>query len=103
LTDDIVLTDIESKFMSGATSLKILKETELGTFTNFQQLIRNHFLREQMNDVIGRLHNAGLIDYWYQKMLKFQNRAKEEEPEPTQLTMDHLKAGFVVSQSIAKF
>jgi len=97
LTDDMVLTDIESKFMSGATSLKVLKETELGTFTKLT-LERDNFLKEQIYDVIGRLHSAGLIDYWYQRMLKFKNKPKEE-PEPTQLTMDHLKAGFVVSLS----
>jgi len=97
LTEDYILAAIEAQYMSGATSLKVLKEEEFGGFKQFPHHDYS-LLREQINELIGRLHSAGLIEYWNKKAFKFQNKPQEES-EPTQLTMDHLKAGFVVSRN----
>jgi len=95
---DKYLIDIESKFKTGKTSLKALKEIELGAVAYFP-LNYESLIREQVEDTIGRLHSAGLIDFWYKKYFPNINKL-EEESEPTPLTMDHLTVGFVVSLNL---
>jgi len=91
-TDEWFLAKIESRFKFGKTSLKALRGPEIGVFMPFPHR-NNSFLKEQFNDLIGRLHSAGLIDYW---LVRFKNKPKEESM-PIPLTLDHLQAGFVVS------
>jgi len=97
LTNDLILNQIKSRFITGETSLKILKQPESGEFIQFPTKKKiEDFYSEQINEIIGRLHNAGLIDYWRKRWFDIKNQP-EEESKPIPLTMNHLKAGFVVS------
>jgi len=99
LVEEILLTAIKSQYKSGATSLKVLKQSELGSFIQFPHDKVDDSFREQINDVIGRMHSAGLINYWYERIFRYQEKPKVEDFDPKQLSMDHLKAGLVVSLS----
>jgi len=99
LTSLEFLNELESRFKSGKTSLKLLKKSELNWFKYFPHP-RHHFLKEQINEVIGRLQNAGLIELWFNKIYKFDNNKQQEESGPKPLAMDHFTAGFTVSLSL---
>jgi len=96
LTTDIFLNNIESKFKTGRTSLKALKEAHYSQFITFP-LNANSLIRKQIEETIERLHSAGLIDLWVKKYFPNINKPEKEESEPTPLTLDHLTVGFVVS------
>jgi len=92
------LNEIESKFKTGITSLKALKEIESEFYIYFP-LSNNSLIGKQVEETIGRLHSAGLIDLWYKEAFLNINKPKEES-EPTPLTIEHLTVGFVVSLNI---
>jgi len=96
LTSDFLLNEIESCFKSGKTSLKVVKGAELGSFSYFPHN-KDGLITEQINIAIGRLHSAGLIEFWYNRYFGHNRKKAQEESGPTPLTMDHLQAGFVVS------
>jgi len=92
-TFDFIVAIVKSQFSSGKTSLKVLKQIDYTVFVPFTHKPFS-FLKEQINDMIGRCHNAGLIKLWYDRYFKFKQQPLNSEP--TALSMDHLKAGFVV-------
>jgi len=97
LTSDVAVAFVKSSFSSGVTSLNVLKETLYGKFMQFPHKEKS-LPREQIDEVIGRLHSAGLIDLWYKRNFKYKSQSTESEPTP--LTVEHLKAGFVVRSLI---
>jgi len=84
---------VKSQFSAGITSLKTLKQIGYKGFTPFTHKPLS-FVKEQINDMIGRCHSGGLINLWLERYFKFKQQPLESKP--TALSMDHLKAGFVV-------
>jgi len=75
--------------------LKSLDYIEFGYYERFPEGY-NKYLKEGINDMIGRLRSAGLIQFWYNRNAAQKNK-RDMESEPTPLTMDHLTVGFVVN------
>jgi len=99
LIHDLTLVILETKYKSGLPSLKFLKHNELGVFVGFPHK-RLSFLTERIDEMIGRLHNAGLINLWYERVFNFRKQPAEE-PDPTPLTLEHLSIGFLVSRNFS--
>jgi len=95
LTIDLTLKNIESQFRSDKAPLKYLKESLFGVFLQFPHK-HGSFIKERINEVIGRLHSAGLINFWYDRDYELRNK-QINESEPTPLTLNHLTVGFIVS------
>jgi len=95
LTTDFFRAVVEFHARIDEAPLKHLKDPIVGTFFRFPHKPES-FLKEQINEMINRLHSAGLIILWYDR--KFGIKIKpEKESEPKPLTMSHLTVGFIVS------
>jgi hypothetical protein len=58
-----LLRQINAGFFRGVSSLKLMKEYIAHIPTSFI-IPRNHPLIEPYNEIIGRLMDAGIIQYW---------------------------------------
>lgn len=75
----------------GITSLKLMEEKMAFVPISFH-FLRGHFLVEEYNEIIRRLRDAGITDFWYNFLIR-----KNEKVEPSGsevLTLDHLYVGF---------
>jgi len=92
---DSHLAYIETVHRHGRISLKRLKAAELGYFITFPHKPQS-FLMKEINEMIGRFHSAGLVDFDLNKFFKMDKKPNDITG-PMPLTMNHLKACFMVS------
>lgn len=78
----------------GLTSLKLMEE-KTGTLPMSFYLPRGHFLIDAYNDVIRRLRDAGITEYWENYYLR--RNEKIEDLGPQVLTLEQLAVCFYVS------
>jgi len=91
LTDDLAMNTHQSQY-----PFKILKSPLNGRFYTFPKNYQN-FINKALSEMNGRLHNAGLIDFWYKHFFMRKKKMPSENSGATPLTMQHLMAGFAVS------
>lgn len=76
----------------GITSLKLMKQ-----FTGFRPLSfsfpHSHFLIEEYNEIIRRLRDSGIINFWYELFIRKNEKVEAFGPEV--LTLDQLRVGFI--------
>lgn len=76
----------------GVSSLKMMEQK--GGFKSFGFIMPiNHFLIDEYNELIRRLRDAGITDYWYKALRRDE---KITALGPQVLDMDHLEVCFYV-------
>jgi hypothetical protein len=88
--DPAKLELINSKFFRGVSSLKLMDEYIANIPTSFM-IIRNHALIEPYNDIIGRLQDAGITQYWIKYEYGHRKNEKVDDFGPQVLEMNHLE------------
>jgi hypothetical protein len=91
--DPVLLSHINAKFFRGLSSLKLMDEY-LARFPTSFLMIRNHPLIEPYNEIIGRLRDAGIIEYWLNYESNRRKYEKIEEFGPEVLDMGHLEVSI---------
>jgi hypothetical protein len=83
------------KYFRGLSSLKLMDEKIAFIPTGFM-ITRNHPLIEPYNEIIGRLQDAGITDYWINYEYNRRKNEKIENFGPQVLDMSHLEVCFYV-------
>jgi hypothetical protein len=84
---------INSRYFRGISSLKLMDEYIAHLPCSFM-IIRNHALIEPYNEIIGRLCDAGITEYWLNYESNRRKHEKIEEFGPQVLTMEHLEVSI---------
>jgi len=92
LTDDSTISFHQSQY----PTVNTIKRPLNGYFYRFPKKLQS-FINEALSEVIGRFHNAGLINFWYENLFMRKKKMPSEKSGATPLTMQHLMAVFAVS------
>jgi hypothetical protein len=84
---------INARYFRGLSSLKLMDEYITHFPTSFVML-RNHPLIEPYNEIIGRLQDAGITEYWLNYESNRRKYEKIEEFGPQVLDMGHLEVSI---------
>lgn len=76
----------------GITSLNLMEERIAFIPVSFH-FPTGHFLVEEYNEIIRRLRDAGITDFWYNFVIRKYEKVEPFGPEI--LTLDHIGVGFV--------
>jgi hypothetical protein len=85
-----LLRQINSKYFRGISSLKLMDEYIAHLPCSFM-MTRKHALIEPYNEIIGRLRDAGITEYWLNYESNRRKYEKIEEFGPEVLDMGHLE------------